>query len=200
MTYELSPAQIELLQIAQAGALHAVQRLYESEIRISFRLAELLDLAESETRHWPQHRDFDKPFVSAREIASAVREDLLAMPEGAQGWAACVGGEAAAPIYTTEKASELLKAHWATFTNQPAFGDDGWIHNQTVKVRRAWLVPGNIVHSSHGIRFQISRLHRRGEVTQIWSAQNGHSERYDSKDLIEVEVSSLSPGQCYLAG
>lgn len=198
MTQDFSAKQIELLQLARVGALHVVQALSEGNVVLTFQLAELLDLEEGVTRHWPNHFDFDKPRLSAREIAGAVREGYLALPEGVQWWAPCLGSTATSQMNTTDKTDQLLQSHWPVFTYQPAFGDDGWTHNATVKIRRAWLVPGNIVHSSRGIRFQISRLHRTGLVTQIWSGQNDHSERYDSNGLIEVETASLNPGQQYL--
>lgn len=199
MSQDFSAKQIELLQLARAGALHVVQALSENNVGLTFQLAELLDLEEGVTRHWPNHFDFDKPRLSAREIASAVREGYLALPEGVQWWAPCVGSTATSQMNTTDKTDELLQKHWPVFTSQTAYGEDGWTGNATVEVRRAWLVPGNIVHSSHGIRGQIARVSHAGEATQIWSAHDKHSERYDSDTVIKVETSSLLPGQRYLA-
>lgn len=79
-----------------------------------------------------------------------------------------------------------------------AYGSDGWTLRQTVEMRRDELEPGNIVHSSHGIRFQVEAVYTAGAVTQIWNGRHGyasHSERYDSAITIPVECESLYPQQ-----
>lgn len=84
------------------------------------------------------------------------------------------------------------------FEDLGAYGPNGWTSRETIEMRRDHLLPGNIVHSSHGVRFQIEAVLTSGEVTQIWNGRHGradHTERYDSVLTIAVEVQSLYPQQ-----
>lgn len=195
---DLGPDAVELFQLAATGCVEVRRVITEAAIVTSFNL--LAELAADPVRSprpiAPLHAYLADPHVLTAMVVSAARNGYLELVwdnPGAPWWTPMATGT----LNATDKAHQALAAHWPTFTPQGALGEQGWTQNPTVAVPRAALVAGNIVHSSKGIRFQIARVHhhRSGQMTQIWSAQSEHTERYDSAHTIAVEVASLLPGQ-----
>ena len=187
---------IELLQLISTGSVEVRRVTSDQGIMTSFSM---LDLIGSQRHARPVAPEYFSPRDThklTRYVLSAARHGLVELEwdDPAKPWfsALCTG----MPVLTDTAQQALLGYHRPRFAAQGAGGAGGWKRNPVTEVPRAYVVPGNIVHSSHGLRFQVARLHRAGEVTHLFAdGDSGHSEAYESKLTIPVETASLLPGQ-----
>lgn len=215
----MTPATVELLQLAATGCLRTISSLRDDVIRVEFRLERPHDpqVPWSALRHAPSSFAFDGGYPVTRMAAAVLgRRGLIdVMWHGKQMplWEETATGRAT----VTREGRRALSAHLPSFDPD---GPDDWRLNETAFVKGDWLVPGNIVHASR-IRFQVHEVIPRDTLIQIKASSerirpedqqptlvsgliqlktgNDRTEYFDQNDQIRVEVASLLPGQRNLA-
>lgn len=186
----------ELLQLVGTGCVEARRVTTDEGIVTTFGL---LDLTGSQ-RHTrpvaPKHITRGQPRILTRWLLSAARNGYvdLVWDKPDQPWYLAL---ATGALVLTPQAEQALIPHWPRMSNQGPDGRRGWKRNPVEQVPRALLMPGNIVHSSHGggVRFQIGAVRHEAGKTQLWDARSEHTETGESGLPIPVETASLLPGQ-----
>lgn len=194
----LTPAVVELLQLAQTGCLKTVSSLRDDNIQVSFSLQHPNDPAlpfTSLSHHTSVHFQFGQAYPVTRMAAAVLgRRGLIEMmwhgtefplwQENSLGWAA-----------VTKQGRRVLAGFWSFFDAQAR----DWTDSGTTSVKASWLVPGNIVHHPYAkSRFQVHDAAGHDTLIQITTDTRGGFEYFTPHDLVTVETGSLLPGQRYL--